>query len=155
MSSCTFSISSTSEEAFFFSPFQALRIYPAQQKRVKGVQQRGAVQRERERMSVRASVSAQDRGVELRSGLVRKFRRPACPRWLAQRGPERLGLSGAGSARRGSGSGWEGEGSPRFQGVAGVGGARRVCAGVRARERASVSAASVSAASVRPRRHSP
>ena len=48
MSSCTFSISSTSEEAFFFSPFQALRIYPAQQKRVKGVQQRGAVQRERE-----------------------------------------------------------------------------------------------------------
>ena len=42
-----------------------------------------------------------------------------------------------------------------FQGVAGVGGARRVCAGVRARERASVSAASVSAASVRPRRHSP
>lgn len=126
------------KKLFFFSPFQALRIYPAQQKRVKGVQQRGAVQRERERMSVRASVSAQDRGVELRSGLVHKFRRPACPRWLAQTGPERLRLSGAGRARRGSGSGWEGEGSREGFRAWLEWGARGECARVCARERGRV-----------------
>lgn len=89
-------------------------------------------------MSVRESVSAQDRGVELRSGLVRKFRRPACPRWLAQRGPERLGLSAAGSARRGSGSRWEGEGSREGFRAWLEWGARGECARVCARERGRV-----------------
>lgn len=83
-----------------------------------------------------------------------KFQRLSCPCQTALRGAEgaRPAQSGQRPADLGGWVGGRGV-SRGFQGVAG--GASGECARVCARERASVSAASVSAASVRPRRHSP
>lgn len=88
-------------------------------------------------MSESARVSAQDRGVEVRGGLLHKFQRPPCPRLSAPAGQGEPGGTACTkwAAPREFGGRVGGRGVSRgFQGVAGVGGARRVCAGVRARE---------------------
>lgn len=92
-----------------YSLNKALEIHPAKKKRVKGVQQRGVVRNVYVRESV--SVSAQDRVIELRSGLFPKFQRRPCPQFSALAGLGSPGLRPAGSAAWIWGAGLEGEGS--------------------------------------------